>query len=533
MSVPAIFNRAQSEPPNSDGPWASVEKLFVRVMARLTAVEALATKVAALEKVEMPAAVKGDDGRGVSSVRLNAAAELIFTLTDATEMNVGVVRPTQVEPPPIVQTVERVVEGSPGVGIVAAALNAVGELCITLTDDRVLNVGAVRPEVSAPTVQTVERIIEGPPGVGVSGATLNAAGELCLALTDGRVLNVGRVRADAPEPRPPIVQTVERVIEGRPGVGIVAASLNAVGELVLTLSDDRVLNVGLVKAKDGEPGKNADPVVSPENGVGISNGTVDDRGHLILALTDGKSIDAGRVRGEDGNSPDPIEPPQNGVGIAAASVNAEGELVLSLSNGHTLNVGRVVGRDGDDAERFERPQDGVGVANAVQNEDGELLLVLSDGRTLNVGRVRAKDGEPGEDADPAEPGVSVKAAVINDAGHLVLSLTNGSEVDAGLAVKQGEPGESIKGEKGIGVAKAEISGVNLVLHMTDGTKQTVGRVVGKDGETKVIEPPPLPSIPEIEIGDTFRANVTAKDLDRLMLREITVNGETIQVLALN
>lgn len=37
----------------------------------------------------------------------------------------------------------------------------------------------------------------------------------------------------------------------------------------------------------------------------------------------------------------------------------------------------------------------------------------------------------------------------------------------------------------------------------------------------------------IEIGDVFRANITSKDLDRLMVREITVNGETFQVLVPN
>ena len=37
----------------------------------------------------------------------------------------------------------------------------------------------------------------------------------------------------------------------------------------------------------------------------------------------------------------------------------------------------------------------------------------------------------------------------------------------------------------------------------------------------------------VEIGDVFRASITAKDIDRLMVREITINGETIQVLVPN
>lgn len=34
----------------------------------------------------------------------------------------------------------------------------------------------------------------------------------------------------------------------------------------------------------------------------------------------------------------------------------------------------------------------------------------------------------------------------------------------------------------------------------------------------------------LEVGDVFRANLSSKDLDRVMVREITINGETIQVL---
>jgi hypothetical protein len=37
----------------------------------------------------------------------------------------------------------------------------------------------------------------------------------------------------------------------------------------------------------------------------------------------------------------------------------------------------------------------------------------------------------------------------------------------------------------------------------------------------------------IEFGETFPARITAKDLDRVMVREITVNGETFQVLVPN
>ncbi len=158
------------------------------------------------------------------------------------------------------------------------------------------------------------------------------------------------------------------------------------------------------------------------------------------------------------------------------------------------------------------------------------MLALSDGRTLNVGRVRAKDGLPGRDADPVKDGESVASANVNGDGHLILTMTDGREIDAGLAVREGKPGLSIKGDPGVGISKAEIVGGNLTIHLTNGTKQLLGRVAGKDGETKIVEIPTPVAGATIEIGDLFPARISARDLDRLMIREITIDGETFQVL---
>jgi hypothetical protein len=54
---------------------------------------------------------------------------------------------------------------------------------------------------------------------------------------------------------------------------------------------------------------------------------------------------------------------------------------------------------------------------------------------------------------------------------------------------------------------------------------------GPRGEAGPIGPRGEPGA-NIEIGDVFRAGITSKDLDRLMVREITINGETFQVLGL-
>jgi len=266
-----------------------------------------------------------------------------------------------------------------------------------------------------------------------------------------------------------------------------------------------------------------------EAGRGLAAARVNDDGELVFTLTDGELLNAGRVRGKDGVSPEPPPAPAAGVGVSAAVVNDDGHLVVALTDGRSIDAGRVRGKDGVSPEPPPAPADGVGIANAVQNEQGELLIALTDGRTLNVGRIRAKDGEPGRNADPAEPGATIETATIDDAGQLVLVMTDGRTLHAGRAVgKPGEPGDSIKGEAGRGISKIEIVNNELIVHLTDRTKQNLGRVVGKDGEATS----PSPPAPAIELGDCYRANISAKDLDRLMMREVVIDGNVYQFVTL-
>ncbi len=111
---------------------------------------------------------------------------------------------------------------------------------------------------------------------------------------------------------------------------------------------------------------------------------------------------------------------------------------------------------------------------------------------------------------------------------------------------QGERGEA--GPDGRSVKTASIEDGSLVLEFTDGHKEVVGNVIGppgkdgasikgergepgKDGKRGPSGKDGTPGASQNNaVGDVFRASLTAKDIDRLMVREITINGETIQVL---
>lgn len=67
----------------------------------------------------------GQDGVGIADIAINEAGELVVTLTDGAEKNLGKVT------------------GSDGVGISGVSINENGELIVTLTDGTELNAGAV------------------------------------------------------------------------------------------------------------------------------------------------------------------------------------------------------------------------------------------------------------------------------------------------------------------------------------------------------------------------------------------------------
>ena len=81
----------------------------------------------------------GADGVGIADIKLNENGELIVTLTDGTEKNLGKVK------------------GEDGVGISGVSINENGELIVTLTDGTELNAGIVRTAETAACCWAAQR----------------------------------------------------------------------------------------------------------------------------------------------------------------------------------------------------------------------------------------------------------------------------------------------------------------------------------------------------------------------------------------
>lgn len=94
----------------------------------------------------------GADGVGIADIKLNENGELIVTLTDGTEKNLGKVK------------------GENGVGISGVSINENGELIVTLTDGTELNAGAV-PTAAADdsNLKTLVYVSMGTAGISLAG----------------------------------------------------------------------------------------------------------------------------------------------------------------------------------------------------------------------------------------------------------------------------------------------------------------------------------------------------------------------------
>jgi hypothetical protein len=73
------------------------------------------------------------------------------------------------------------------------------------------------------------------------------------------------------------------------GASLESATINAGGELLLTLTDGSTLNAGQVRGADGADGADG------AQGVGVSGASIDSNDHLIFTLTDNSTLDAGAL----------------------------------------------------------------------------------------------------------------------------------------------------------------------------------------------------------------------------------------------
>lgn len=363
----------------------------------------------------------GDTGVGVKSVVISENGNLIITLTDDTVIDLGKVtgdKGSQGDKGDQGET------GATGVGVKSVTIDENGDLIITLTDDTVHNAGKVTGD-KGNQGDKGDKGDTGATGVGVKSVTIDENGNLIITLTDDTVYNAGKVTGN----------NGYKGETGATGVGVKSVAIDENGNLVITLTDDTVHNLGKVtgakgdKGDQGDKGDKGDKGDAGNNGaagVGVKDAVVDENGNLIITLTDGTVYNLGNVTGAKGDKGDAGKDGQdgqngqdgsngsnglNGTGIQSAHIDADGNLIITFTDGVVTNLGKIVGTDGKDGKDGADGKDGIGIKGCRIDDDGNLILTLTDNTTLDAGNISA---------------ISDRVSVSKPLATAVVSLSGGS-----------------------------------------------------------------------------------------------------------
>ena len=303
--------------------------------------------------------------------------------------------------------------------------------------------------------------------------------------------------------------------KGDTGVGVKSVAINENGNLIITLTDDTVIDLGKVTGDKGSQGDKGDQGKTGAAGVGVKSVTIDENGDLIITLTDNTVHNAGKVTGNNG---DKGETGAAGVGVKSVAIDENGNLVITLTDDTVHNLGKITGAKGDKGEQGDKGDKGdkgdagnngaagVGVKDAVVDENGNLIITLTDGTVYNLGNVTGakgdkgdagKDGQNGQDGSNGSNGLNgtgIKSAHIDADGNLIITFTDGVVTNLGKIVgtdgKDGQDGADGKdGKDGIGIKGCRIDDDgNLILTLTDNTTLDAGNISAISDRVSVSKP---------------------------------------------
>lgn len=193
------------------------------------------------------------------------------------------------------------VNGNDGVGITKSEVNTSGELVITYSNGDSTNLGKIVGKDG----------LDGTNGQNGLSAYEIAKNGGFIGTKEDWLESLKGEKGEQGEQGIQGIQGIqgeqgEKGQNGADGIGITNSEINKNGELVITYSNNTVDNLGVVVGADGKDGTNGTNGVDGTNGIdgkdgiGITNAKINNLGELILTYSDGKSINLGKVVGKDG-----------------------------------------------------------------------------------------------------------------------------------------------------------------------------------------------------------------------------------------
>lgn len=321
-------------------------------------------------------------------------------------------------------------------------LSEINKTEVTFTVDGDMLITVIVADVKGDKGDQGDKGDNGDTGVGVKSVVINENGNLIITLTDDTVIDLGKVTGDKGSQG----DKGDQGETGATGVGVKSVTIDENGDLIITLTDDTVHNAGKVigdKGEQGNQGDKGDKGDKGDTGIGVKSVTIDEDGNLIITLTDDTVHNAGKVNasnGENGRNG------ADGVGVKDAVVDENGNLIITLTDGTVYNLGNVTGAKGDKGDAGKDGQDGqngqdgsngsnglngTGIQSAHIDADGNLIITFTDGVVTNLGKIVGTDGKDGKDGADGKDGIGIKGCRIDDDGNLILTLTDNTTLDAG------------------------------------------------------------------------------------------------------
>ncbi|MBE6592526.1 MAG: hypothetical protein E7642_00860 [Ruminococcaceae bacterium] len=530
-------------------------------------------KIVNLDKV---IGMNGNDGIGVEESVINTNGELVITYTNGQSANLGVVVGAKGDKGDKGSAGAQGLKGNKGdkgdagaagqdgVSISKTEINGKGELIITLSDNTVSNLGVIvgakgdkgdtgaqgakgeKGDTGATGQQGIKGE-KGEQGVSITGAQINSDGQLVLSFSNDQRANLGNVIGAKGDKGDTGAQGAAGAQgeqgekgdvgeKGEDGISVIKTEINSKGELVITLSDDTVSNLGVVVGAKGEKGDKGDTGaqgakgekgdtgatgaqgvrgeqgsqgIQGEQGVGIETITIDN-GNLIITLTDETVLDLGNIKGEKGDKGDSGVVTVDGVGIKSTSINSHGELIIVYTDDSETNLGKVVGDKGDTGATGPQGIQGVGVESIDINSNGELIIVYTNSDSINLGKIigaqgvqgpqgiqgekgetgaqgpQGIQGEKGETGAQGPQGIQGEKGETGAQGPQGIQGEKGETGAQGPQGIQGEKGETgakgDKGDEGVGIEKVDLTNNELVITLSDDTIINLGNIKGAKGD---------------------------------------------------
>ena len=258
----------------------------------------------------------------------------------------------------------------------------------------------------------------GTDGVGIKSVAVNEEGKLIITLTDDTVIDCGNVKGEqgAVGPQGP---------QGEDGNGISSIDKTSTEGLVdtytITFTDGTTTTFTVTNGKDGQNGEQGIQGIQGVPGVDGHTPVITIQGGYWYIDGINTNVLAEGIKGDVGPQGPQGNPGKDGEdGITPQlKIGADNYWYVSYDNGSTwtsLGV-KATGTNGTD---------GVGIKSVEVNQEGKLIITLTDDTVIDCGNVKGEQSTVGPQGPQGEQGVSIVNTAFDENGNTVITYSDGT-----------------------------------------------------------------------------------------------------------